>query len=873
VTRWTDRDRRTVLPNGRTVLVQREDSAPAAAVVTHVKAGFFDEPDRWAGISHVLEHMFFKGTARRGPGDIARETKAAGGYLNAGTGYDHTSYFVVLPASSLEVAIDIQADALQHSVIDAGELARELQVIIQEARRKLDSASAVAHETLNAVMFDRHRIRRWRIGREEVLAGFTRDDVHGYYRSRYVPRRTVVSMVGAIDEDVALRLAEAAYGAWPDAPGAVDQSPEEPPHDGVRVRTLRGDVTHAQLALGWHGVPPLDPDAPALDLAAAILGMGRGAWLYRALRETGLATSASAHFYAPTELGLFGVSAETEPDKVNAVLAAAGGQVARLIESGPDPEDLGRARTLLLTRWARRLESMDGRATALAEAESLKHYSSLDEEYAALEAVTAAQVREVAERYLVPDRVAAVVYHPGKTGADLDADQVRAAFNTPANTIASSEPAIPAYPRRRSPSGRRVDQVLHVALAGADLLIRRKTGVPTVTLGVYALRDGIEDPGEAGIGALTVRSAVRGAGPYDSGQLAFAFERLGGALGVAASADWLGFSTSVLADRLEEAAALLATVRAEARLETGDVERERRLMTDEALQVADDMVRFPLQLAFGSAFGQRGYGLPVGGLPETLPNLTVDRARAFYRDSMKQRITVAAVGDLDLEAAADQLAGIFGDLPERRSSAGGTAQAWAMSSAGERALERDKAQTAVAMLFPGPSRRDPRRHAAEVWAAVAGGLGGRLFESLRSRRSLAYTVIANSWQRGGAGALLTYIATAPEREAEAREEMLKELARFTGEPVSSQELSQAVNYLAGQSEVARQSAGSVLGEMIEAWLVGTGLEETADPGRPYRQVTAEAVLEVAREFLVPEKRSEGVIRGSASPASRPAGGQ
>jgi len=873
VTRWTDRVRRTVLSNGLTVLVQREDSAPAAAVVTHVKAGFFDEPDRWAGISHVLEHMFFKGTERRGPGDIARETKAAGGYLNAGTGYDHTSYFVVLPASSLEAAVDIQADALQHSVIDPGELARELQVIIQEARRKLDSASAVAHETLNAVMFDRHRIRRWRIGQEAVLAGFTRDDVFGYYRSRYVPRRTVVSIVGAIDEDSALLLAESAYGGWPDAAGAVDGSPEEPPHEGVRVRTLRGDVTHAHLALGWHAVPPLHPDAPALDMAAAILGMGRGSWLYRALRETGLATSASAHFYAPTEVGIFGVSAETEPDTVNAVLGGAGGQVARLIQSGPEPEDLARARTLLLTRWARRLESMDGRATALAEAEGLRHYSYLDEEYAALEAVTAAQVREVAERYLGQDRVSAVVYQPDKAGADLDGDTVRSGFRSPAKPAASSEPEVPAHPRRRSPPGWRVDQVLHVSLAGADLLIRRKTGVPTVTLGLYAVRDGIENPEEAGIGALAVRSAVRGAGPYDSGQLAFAFERLGGALGVAASADWLGFSTSVLADRLEAAAALLSAVRTEARLEPGDVERERRLMTDEALQLADDMVRYPLQLAFGSAFGRRGYGLPVGGLPETLPNLTVDRTREYYRRSMERRITVAAVGDLDPEAVADQLTAIFGDLQDRPTRAGGTAQAWAMSSAGERAIERDKAQTAVAMLFPGPSRRDPRRHAAEVWAAVAGGLGGRLFESLRSRRSLAYTVIANSWQRGGAGALLTYIATAPEREPEAREEMLKELARFTREPVSGPELDQAVNYLAGQSEVARQSAGSVLGEMIEAWLVGTGLEETADPGRPYREVTAEAVLNVAVEFLVPEKRSEGVIRGSATPASRPGAAQ
>jgi zinc protease len=89
--RWTESVRREVLPNGLTVLVQEDRSAPVVAVVTHVKAGFFDEPDRWTGISHVLEHMFFKGTGRRGVGAVARETKSAGGYLNASTSYDHTS--------------------------------------------------------------------------------------------------------------------------------------------------------------------------------------------------------------------------------------------------------------------------------------------------------------------------------------------------------------------------------------------------------------------------------------------------------------------------------------------------------------------------------------------------------------------------------------------------------------------------------------------------------------------------------------------------------------------------------------------------------------------------------------------------------------
>src|SRR5690606_3481656 len=131
------------LDNGLTVIVREDHSAPVVAVVTHVKAGYFDEPDTLIGISHVLEHMYFKGTERRGPGQIARETKEAGGYLNAGTIYDRTSYYTVLPSSSLEQALEIQADALQRSTIEEDELRRELLVIIQEANRKLDNPGAV----------------------------------------------------------------------------------------------------------------------------------------------------------------------------------------------------------------------------------------------------------------------------------------------------------------------------------------------------------------------------------------------------------------------------------------------------------------------------------------------------------------------------------------------------------------------------------------------------------------------------------------------------------------------------------------------------------------------------------------------------------
>ena len=139
--RWTGSVAKEILPNGLTVLVQQDASVPVVAVVTHVKAGYFDEPDEWVGIAHVLEHMFFKGTTRRGPGELARETQQLGGYLNAGTIYDKTVYYAVVPSANngLAQAVELQADALMHVALDPDELRRELEVIIQEARRKLDS--------------------------------------------------------------------------------------------------------------------------------------------------------------------------------------------------------------------------------------------------------------------------------------------------------------------------------------------------------------------------------------------------------------------------------------------------------------------------------------------------------------------------------------------------------------------------------------------------------------------------------------------------------------------------------------------------------------------------------------------------------------
>lgn len=864
---WTTGALTERLPNGLTIVAQRDPSAPAAAIITHVRAGFFDEPDEWQGISHVLEHMFFKGTPRRGVGKIAQETKALGGYLNASTSYDRTMYYAVLPVRNLGAAIDIQADALRNPTLDGEELARELKVIIEEAKRKLDSPSAVAGETLHELLYDQHRIRRWRIGYEAQLAGFTAKDLRGYYASRYTPDRVVVALVGDLPAEELLALARPYYADWRVAPVTVADGPAERSAPVSRVRTLRGDVTQADLVLGWRGVPSLHPDEAALDLAAGILGTGRGCWLHRALREPGIAASTGAYSYAPDEVGVFGVAASGDPAQVGAMVTGLAAEVRRLREVGPSADELERARTLLKVRWVRRMESFDARATALAWAVGHGDLGLLDREYEKLLHVTPTEVREAAAKHLDPAAVSGIVYMPNGAGQDLSVDQISTAFaaKTPTRTNAAlptiAAPSTGTAPRGRSNS---VAETYHLALPGADILVRQKPGIPTTTLALHFLRDQ-DAMDDGGLASLAARSAIRGAGPFDASGLALAFEALGGSLGPSVSSDVLSLGATVLSERLTEAAALIGLVVREARFADGDVMAERSVLIEEAREAADDMFRFPFQLAFRQAFGDRGYGVPVGGTVESLERITAAQVRDKWRAITSGRATLIAVSDAEPVRVAELLAGSFDGLVSGARMARGTDDTLATWQATGAPVvhQRDKKQSAFAMLFPGPSRRDPTFHAAEVWAGVASGLGGRLFESLREKRSLAYTVLGTAWGRRLGGALGAYIATSPGREEEARAEMLKELKVFAEQTVTADELERATRYLAGQTEIARMTAGAVAAEMAEAWLAGTGLEEMDAPWEKYQHVTAEEVRAVAAAGFDERRRAEGVVRGSA----------
>jgi zinc protease len=842
---------RIVLSNGLTVLLRRDVSAPVVAIVTYVNAGYFDETDDVVGVSHVLEHMYFKGTPTRGPGEIARETKAAGGYLNAGTIYDHTSYYTVLPASNFSAGLAVQHDAFAHSLIDASELARELEVIIEEESRKRDTPSAVATEACYALLHDVHRMRRWRIGTPEGLRRLSRDDVARFYRSHYVPSNTILCVVGDIDTGRALAEIEALYGALPAGAPPRDRGDAEPDREGFRARELVRDVGQAQLVLGWRTVPPLHRDAVALDMAASLLGAGRASRLYREVRERSLASVVGAYHYTPTDVGVFAVVAETPPEQLGAAARAVWGEVRQLAEAEVSGGELARVQRGIESRWWRRLESMEGQATYLASWEALGSWADGATYLDRMLAISPAEVRNVAREYLALDRAALVTVRDAATPSlAAGAASTRAWLDDRRAPAAVRREAAPLTAPALASLGVLPEQVVHdVAVfrtdGGVPVLVRRKPGAPIAHVQALFVGGVTGETAEvAGITSILARTALQGTAHRDGPQLAEDIESLGGAIGSVTGAEGFGWTLSVPNARFYQALTLFAEIVEQPALGAAALETERAAALAALAQLRDDMGRQPTRLALAAAFGDHPYGRTTLGSEAGINACNASSLRMWHERCVRLgHGALVVVADADPGEIAAAMRGAFRGLSQQARVVPAAVE-WP-AQARESLETRDKAQTALTVLFPGPDRRAPARRAASLLATVASGLGGRFFQALRDRESLAYSVYVGARALSRAGWLSAYLACAPQKEEAARAGLLRECRRLIDEPVSEDELGRAKAYTLGSLAIRQQSAASVLSEVADAWLFGT-LEELVDEPRDIAAITADDIQAVAR---------------------------
>jgi len=295
------------LENGLTVVHARVRSAPVVALQIWVKAGSADETLEEAGLAHLHEHMLFKGTPRRGLGAIAREIEARGGEVNAWTSFDQTVYHVVLASAFFAEGLDILADAVRHSTFDKGELAREIEVVVEEIKRSNDSPSRRVSRALFENAFQVHPYRFPVLGTAESVRSFTREKMLAFFHKHYAPDNMVLVVVGDVDVDeegARVQIERQLGGDWGRRRAPLPPRPSEAEPSAPRFALARDDVREVHYALAFPVPGILAPETPALDVLAVVLGQGEGSRLNLGLKiERALASDVYAYAYTPRDPG------------------------------------------------------------------------------------------------------------------------------------------------------------------------------------------------------------------------------------------------------------------------------------------------------------------------------------------------------------------------------------------------------------------------------------------------------------------------------------------------------------------------------------------------------------------------------------------
>lgn len=353
----------TRLANGLTIATDHMDGIETAAIGVWVGIGARHEAPEINGVSHMLEHMAFKGTKRRSAQDIVEEVEGVGGQINAYTSRENTAYYLRVLAENVPMAVDILADILQNSTFEPEELERERAVIIQEIGQCNDTPDDVIFDHFQEVAYPDQSLGRPILGSEKLVAGMSRDDIAGYMTCQYGADRMVLAASGKVDHEALVRLAEDVLG------GLRSSSPQAgaPANYCGGERTEDRALEQVHLVLGFKGISYGDDDYYAASVLSSVLGGGMSSRLFQEVREKrGLVYSIYTFSSSYKDGGLFGIYAGTGADKVPELMPVLADEFRKVGATVTDVE-INRVKAQLRAGMLMAMENTRARVERLAQ--------------------------------------------------------------------------------------------------------------------------------------------------------------------------------------------------------------------------------------------------------------------------------------------------------------------------------------------------------------------------------------------------------------------------------------------------------------------------------------------------------------------------
>ncbi len=403
--------RKDTLSNGIRVVSETVPKSRSVSIGVWVKVGSRHEPKEMGGISHFIEHMFFKGTARRSAKDIAIEMDALGGEMNAFTSQETTTYYAKVLDEHLPKAVDLLADILISSRFDPVEIEKERKVILEEIKGVEDTPDDYIHELFTGTVWPDHPLGRPILGTRETVKALTHKDIISYIDSYYSPKEIVISVAGNFEHDRMVELLDEKFGTYSKQGTAKN---EEPPRFNHAVSVKKKQLEQVQLCLGCKGIHFTHEDRFVISALNAVLGSSMSSRLFQEVREqNALAYSIYSYVMSYRDAGLFTVYAGTDPSNVIEVIRLIIKEFRKIKEEGITKAEEERVKNQIKGNLVLSLESSNSHMSRLARQEIYYgKYLSVDDIIKGIEKVSQADVHRLAGQLFNTENISLTILGP-----------------------------------------------------------------------------------------------------------------------------------------------------------------------------------------------------------------------------------------------------------------------------------------------------------------------------------------------------------------------------------------------------------------------------------------------------------------------------
>jgi zinc protease len=822
---------RHTLDNGLEVILNEDHSHPLASVQLWVKAGSLHE-EKWtgAGLAHLVEHMFFKGTERRGCAAIAQEIQSLGGYVNAYTTFNRTVYWIDGVSENVDGYLDILADMARASTFHADELVKEQEVIRREFAMDNDDPQSVVQHLMQSTAYRQHPLQHPIIGHLAVFNQLGREDVVGFVRRHYVPNNCFLSIAGAIDSAAVLAAVEKHFGSWERRPYEAVMMPDEPTQTAPRHAEKEFATDIVRLGIGWHIHGDSHPDKPALDVLGFVLGSGRSSRLNRELRDKlGIAHYTGAGAWSALDRGLFSIDAECDAEDLTKVEEAIAAVVDHIKAEGCTQDELDKAVRATLGHQFRIRASTRGVASSLAH--SWLSSGNLDQDRAYLErisAITVADVTNAARKYIVDSTRCRVSVHPEGT----------------------------LTKRSSNGTGVQREEAQRFELSnGLTLLVGENPRLPLISTRVQFLAGvPVESEATGGVTQITAQWLGKGTQLHTDDQISALLEDRGGSLQTNGDAHRLFVGADVMKGDESLAFTLLSELLTQPSFPVDHLPKMKKRQLASIREEQEDPLTVALRRARKEIFAGLPYANTALGTPASVEALNTDTCRALWQKTVQGRNGVISVfGDVKAAEVRAEMERLFGCIPSGEKSREGFAPMKITASPVRADLTLDKEQGVLVIGFPTVGLADADAPVLTIIDEACSDMGSRLFLRIREELGLAYYVGAQSFHALGAGAFYFYVGTDPAKLDLVETELRKEIADLAKNGLSTEELQRAKTTWKASWLRQQQGNGAMADALAWDELNGLGYAHHATLPTKMQSITQEQTREVAVRYLSDDK--------------------